>query len=82
VHQAGDEPLQQLPLAEHDLELGAGLARRVPPAVVRDGARDEAVQEDAPPPRAHAGDRHQRGEGDPAYPCTRLSSALIAGTTS
>ena len=82
VHQAGNEPLQQFPLREHDLELRACLASRVLPAVVRDGALDEAVEEDASPPRAQAGPRHQRDEGERAYARTRLSSALIAGTTS
>ena len=82
VHQAGDEPAQQLPLPEHDLELRAGLAGRVQAAVVRNRSRDEAVEEDAPPPRAHAGDHHQRDEGDCAYERTFRSSALMAGTTS
>ena len=82
MHQTGDEPLQQLPLPEHDLELGAGLARWILPAVVRDGARDEAVEEGASTGRAEAGPRHERDEGERAYARTRLSSALIAGTTS
>jgi hypothetical protein len=82
VHQAGDEPTQELPLPEHDLELRASLAGRVLPAVVRNGPRDEAVEEDASPPRADAGDRDQRGEREGAYALTLRSSALIAGTTS
>jgi hypothetical protein len=50
--------------------------------MVRDGPRDEPVEEDAAPPGADAGEGHQRGEGERAYPRTFLSSALIAGTTS
>ena len=82
VHQAGNEALEELPLPEHDLELRTGLAGRIGRAVVRDGARDEAVEEDAAPPRAHAGERHQRDEGEGAYVRAFRSSALIAGTTS
>jgi hypothetical protein len=82
VHQAGDEALQQLSLAEDDLELRAGLARRLLAAVVGDGVRDEAVEEHATPPRADAGERHQRDEGERAYGFAFRSSALIAGTTS
>jgi hypothetical protein len=82
VHQAGDEPPQQLPLAEHDLELGPGLAARLLPAVVGDGPRDEAGEEDDPPPRAQAGEQCERGERERAYERIFLSSALIAGTTS
>ena len=67
VHQPGHEPLQQLPLPEHDLELRLRLARGVLPAVVRDGPRDEAVEEGAAPARAQSGPRHQRGEGERAY---------------
>jgi hypothetical protein len=40
VHQAGDEPLEQLALPEHDRDFGLGLAARVAAAVVRDGVRD------------------------------------------
>ena len=74
--------MQQLPLAEDDLELGARLAGRILAAIVRDCARDEAVEEDAATGRAQAGPRQQRDEGERAYPFTLRSSALIAGTTS
>ena len=79
---AGNEALEELPLPEHDLELRAGLARWILRAVVRHGARDEAVEEGASAGRAEAGPRHERDEGERAYARTRLSSALIAGTTS
>jgi len=82
MHQSGNEPLQQLPLPEHDLELRLRLARGVLPAVVRDGPRDEAVEERAAPARAQCGPRHQGGERERAYSLAFRSSALIAGTTS
>ena len=82
MHQPWNEPLQQLPLPEDDLELGARPAACVRPAVVRDGVRDEAVEEDASPRRAKAGPRHQRDEGERAYAPAFRSSALIAGTIS
>jgi hypothetical protein len=61
VHQSGYKAPQQLPLPEHDLELRASLARRVRAAVVRDGLRDEPVEEDRSPRRAQAGERDERG---------------------
>ena len=52
------------------------------PALVRHGARDEAVEEGASPARAQSGPRHEGDEGDGAYAPAFLNSALMAGTTS
>ena len=82
MHESGNQTAQQLALTEHHLELRLGLALGVLPAVVRDGPRDQAVEEAAAPARAQSGPGHQRGERKSAYARAFRSSALIAGTTS
>jgi hypothetical protein len=86
VHQAGDEPLQQLPLAEHDHSLVADAPREVTRAVDRPPLPDEPDEEERAPREQPAADRHERDEperaGDDGYPRAFLSSALIAGTIS
>jgi hypothetical protein len=83
VHQAGDEPLQELPLAEHDLDLVPQPLRDVRRAVVRLRPAYLVDEELAAAPRAAADDEQEQPEDDGAYePRTLLSSALIAGTIS
>jgi hypothetical protein len=80
VHQPRDEPLQQLPLAEHDLGLRAHAPRHV--VVPRDRFRAPHQPDEGrrPPREQAAADGDERGQRDRAYPRTFRSSALIAGT--
>ena len=83
VHQPRHEPLQQLLLAEHDLDLVLHARRDVDRTVVRLRAPHLLDEELAATPGAAAGDRDEQGEDDGAYePRTLLSSALTAGTIS
>ena len=83
VHQPGHEALQELPLAEHDLDLVLHPPADVGRAVVRLRAAHLLREERRPAPRAAAGDGDEQPEDDGAYePRTLLSSALIAGTIS
>jgi hypothetical protein len=81
VHQAGHEPLQQLPLAEHDRCLVADARADLAGAVDRLPRQDETRQEQGAAREEPAGDEEQRRERDRAYDVL-LSSALIAGTIS
>jgi hypothetical protein len=85
VHQARDEPVEQLLLAEDDRRFVAELPRRVGRAVV--GARCADLRgEEAGAAREQpaAGDEQdgERDRGDGYSARTFLSSALIAGTIS
>jgi hypothetical protein len=83
VHQARNEPLQKLPLAEHDLDLVLHPPRDVRRAIVRLAPTDEPCQEDRPPREEPAADDREQRERDRSYePRTFRSSALIAGTIS
>ena len=83
VHQAGDEPLQQLPLAEHDLDLVLDPLLDVGRAVVGLRAPYLLGEEPGPPREAAARRDDEDRERDRSYdPRTFRSSALIAGTTS
>jgi len=83
VHEAWDEPLQQLPLAEHDLDLVLDPLRDVDRAVVRLSAPHLLDEEPCPPPEEAARRDDENCERNRAYdPRTLRSSALIAGTTS
>ena len=83
----GHEPLEQLPLAEHDRRLVLDAPRDVVGAVERPRRTDEPHEEERAPREQPAGDGEQRrkgdGAGDGGYePLTFLSSAVIAGTIS
>jgi hypothetical protein len=83
VHEAGAEPLQQLLLAEDDLDLVANTLWDVTRAVVRPRAADLPDEEPAAPPGAAADDEQEQPQDNGAYRfLTLLSSALIAGTIS
>jgi hypothetical protein len=87
VHEAGHEPLQQLPLAEHELDLVTDASRDVLPALDRLRRSQQPDEKKRAAREESAGDRDQRGEPEGAsedvYALrTFLSSALIAGTIS
>jgi hypothetical protein len=83
VHQPRDEPLQELALAEDDLDLVLHAHGHVGRTVVRVGRPDLRGEEGGAPPRARTDEGKRDGEDDGAYvPRTLLSSALIAGTIS
>src|SRR5207248_1615775 len=82
VHQPRNEPLQQLPLPEDDLRLSRDARRHLARPVARPRADDDPRQEERTACEDPAADEDERREGDRAYPRTRFSSALIAGTTS
>ena len=84
----GDEPLQQLPLAEHDHGLVAHAPRHVARALDRLARADEPPEEERAAGEEPAGDGEQRREAERARrpgvyaPRAFLSSAEIAGTIS
>ena len=85
VHQARDEPLQQLALAEHDDRLLAQAVGHVVAAL--DAGR--LAHPDEPRQQQHAAGEEDAGDGDGGgqreagdHPLTRRSSAVIAGTIS
>jgi hypothetical protein len=84
VHQAGNEPLQQLALAEHDDGLVAHAPRHIAGPVDRPPLPDEPDEEERATHEQAAADRRERDEperaGENGYPRAFLSSALIAGT--
>jgi len=86
VHQPRDEPLEQLPLAEHEHRLVAHALRHVAGAADRPPLPDEPHEEARAAREQPAADRHERSEPQRArqdrYPRAFLSSALIAGTIS
>ena len=83
VHEPGHEPLQELPLAEHDLDLVSRLPRDVRRAIVRLRAADEPRQEPRSSREEPAADDREHSECDRSYePRTFRNSALIAGTIS
>jgi hypothetical protein len=87
VHEAGHEPLQQLPLAEHDDRLVAEAARDVVRALDRLAGANEPHEEERAPGEEAARGREQRPEPERARedryaPRTFLSSAEMAGTIS
>jgi hypothetical protein len=87
VHRAGEQALEELPLAEDDGRLVPHAPRHVARAVERPSGAHEAQQERRALSEQAAGDGEQRRECDGAgRGCYRLlaflSSAVIAGTTS
>jgi hypothetical protein len=66
VDEAGDEPLEQLPLAQHDHGLVLDPLRDVAEAVDRLAEPDEVDEQLRPPPEQRPADREQRGERDSA----------------
>ena len=82
MHQPRHEPLQELLLAEDDLRLGDDALLHVARPVARLRVEHEPRQEHRTAREDAAAHEHERREGDRAYPRTRLSSALIAGTIS
>jgi hypothetical protein len=87
VDEPRHEPLQQLPLPQHDHGLVADALGHVVEALDRLAERDErdeqlrAAGEQEPADRKRSGER-QRSGGDVYEDRTFLSSAVIAGTTS
>jgi hypothetical protein len=87
VHQAGDESLEELALAEHDDRLVPEPLRQVVAARKRRTEPDEADEQERPAggQRQRRGrDRRQgeRGQSDGYRPLAFRISAEIAGTTS
>ena len=83
MHQARQQPLQELPLAEHDLDLVAHACRHAVAAVVRLRVAHLLDEEPGAAVGVAAADGDEQAEDDGAYaPRTLLSSALIAGTIS
>ena len=86
VQRAGDEALEQLPLAEHDLRLCAQALRQVVEALDRLAAADEPPEQPGTPREERARDgeqRRQRERGREDYVClVFLISAEIAGRIS
>jgi hypothetical protein len=83
MRQAWDEALQELLLAEDDLDLVLHLPADVVRSIVRLRTPHLLGQEPRAEPRAAAGDGDEQSERDGAYVArTFRSSALIAGTTS
>ena len=87
MDQAGHEPLEQLPLAEHDHGLVLDSLRHVVEAL--DGLAEpdqvheqlRAAAEQRAADRQHRGER-ERSERDVYEDCAFLSSAVMAGTIS
>jgi hypothetical protein len=87
VDQARYEPLEQLPLAEHDHGLVLDALGHVAEAVHRLAEPHQIDEQLGPPREQRAADGEQRGErdsadGDVYEDCTFLSSSVIAGTIS
>ena len=83
VHEAGDEPLQELPLAEHEHRPVAGTPRQVVETFDRLPHPDEPGEQQRPAREEPAANRERGREGERAYaPRALLSSAKIAGTIS
>jgi hypothetical protein len=87
VDQPGHEPLEQLPLAEHDHGLVLDPLRNVVEAVDRLAQFDEIDEQLGPPGEQGAADcersgERQRSERYVYEDCAFLSSAVIAGTIS
>jgi hypothetical protein len=84
---AGDEALEQLPLAEHDDRLIPDPLARVAEAIDRLAEPDQIDEQLGAPGEEEAADREESGErqrsgGDVYETRAFLSSAVIAGTTS
>ena len=83
VHQSGHNALQQLLLAEHDLDLVLHAPRNVHRTIVRLRPQYLLGEELRATPGAAACDSDEQREDDGAYELrTLLSSALMAGTIS
>ena len=83
MHQSGHDALQQLLLAEHDLDLVLHAPRNVHRTIVRLRTQYLLGEELRATPGAAAGDSDEQREDDGAYELrTLLSSALMAGTIS
>ena len=86
MHQPGDEPLEQLPLAERDHDLVPDTGRQLARPVARPPHPHEPDEHDGPPreqPSADRRDPEQDEEGDGVYPPLAFRiSATTAGTTS
>jgi len=87
VHGAGQEPLEELALAEDDQRLVAHTERQVVEPLDRLRRAHEPYEERRAPREERARDRERRRErnraGEYRYaPRAFLSSAVIAGTTS
>jgi hypothetical protein len=87
VHEAGDDPLEQLLLTEDDHGLVANALWDVVRALDRLARQDEPREEDRAPGEETAGDGEQGREAERArqdvyVPRAFLSSAEMAGTTS
>jgi hypothetical protein len=85
VHQAGDQPLEQLALAEHDHGLVADAPAQGVAALDRLAGEDEPRQEERAAREEAAGDGEQGREperaGQDGYVAFAFrSSAVIAGT--
>ena len=64
VHQPRHEPLQELALAEHDLDLVLDAPRHVRGTIVRLALQDEPRQEPRPPREEPTADDGEHGEGE------------------
>ena len=87
MDQAGHEPLEELPLAEHDHGLVLDALGHVAEAVHRLAEPDEIDEQLRPPRKQRAADGEERGERERSEryvyeDCAFLSSAVIAGTIS
>jgi hypothetical protein len=87
VDQARDQPLEQLPLAEHDHGLVLDALWHVVEALDRLAEPDQPYQQPGAAGEERAADGERSGErersGRDVYEdCAFLSSAVIAGTTS
>ena len=87
VHDARHQPLEQLPLAEHDHRLVPHPAGDIVAAVERLGGAHEPREEERaareePSRDGERGGERQRARGGRYVPRTFLSSAVIAGTIS
>ena len=86
MHEAGAEPLQELPLPEHDRRLVPHADREVRHAVDRLARADEPSEEERSTREEPTGDRDRDEERDRGREVQEslafLSSAEIAGTTS
>ncbi len=87
MDEAGHQPLEQLPLAEHDHGLVAHARGDVVEALHRLAEPDERDQQPGAAGEESAGHGERSGEAERSQrdvyeDCTFLSSAVIAGTTS
>jgi hypothetical protein len=87
VDQPGDEPLEQLALAQHNHCLVLDALGHVIEAVDRLAEPDQGDEQAGPTGEERAADRQEDGERDRSErdvyeDCAFLSSAVIAGTTS